>query len=87
MATQIALEELGVRRVIAKINDPVRAEAYSQLGVPTLCRTDMMADAVLAFAGLPVVGRPGIMEARGQHPGGEDHHHPIAGGPLPASEA
>ena len=81
------VEELGVRRVIAKINDPVRAEAYSQLGVPTLCRTNMMADAVLAFAGLPVAGRPGIMEARGQHPGGEDHHHPIAGGPLPAPEA
>ena len=28
MAAQLAAEALGVERVIAKINDPVRAEAY-----------------------------------------------------------
>lgn len=79
MAAQIALEELGVRNVIAKINDPVRAEAYSQLGLPTLCRTNMMADAILAFAGLPVTGAPPILAARGQHPGGAERHHPVTG--------
>ena len=87
MAAQVALEELGVRRIIAKINDPVRAEAYSQLGLPTLCRTNMMADAVLSFAGLPVTGAPPIMAARGQHPGGEEHHHPITGELTAAPEA
>jgi len=79
MAAQIALEELGVRNVIAKINDPVRAEAYSQLGLPTLCRTNMMADAILAFAGLPVTGAPPILAARGQHPGGDERHHLVTG--------
>ncbi len=79
MAAQVALEELGIPNVVAKINDPVRAEAYSHLGLPTLCRTNMMADAVLAFAGLPVKGAPAILAPRGQHPGGEEHHRPVAG--------
>lgn len=74
MATQVALEELGVARVIAKINDPVRADAYAQLGIPTLCRTNLMADAVLGFAGLPLKGAPPIMAATGHHPGSEEHH-------------
>ena len=34
MAVQVALEGLGVRRAIAKINDPVRARAYADLGHP-----------------------------------------------------
>lgn len=74
MATQLALESLGVTRVVAKINDPVRAEAYAHLGIPTLCRTNLMADAVLDFAGLPIKGAPAIMAATGHHPGGEEHH-------------
>ena len=87
MAAQVALEELGVGSVIAKINDPVRAEAYSHLGLPTLCRTNMMADAVLAFAGLPIKGAPPIMAARGQHPGGESHHAPLPAAPTDSPEA
>ncbi len=87
MAAQVAVEELGVGRVIAKINDPVRAEAYSHLGLPTLCRTNMMADAVLGFAGLPVKGAPPIMAPRGQHPGGEDHHSPLSAAPTASREA
>lgn len=86
MAAQVALEELGISNVIAKINDPVRADAYSQLGLPTLCRTNMMADAVLSYAGLPAKGAPAIMAARGQHPGGEEHHRPVDVG-LPGREA
>jgi trk system potassium uptake protein TrkA len=77
MAAQVAHEALGAKRVIAKINDPVRAEAYADLGIATLCRTNMMADAVNAFLGLPVSGRSGIMAPTGSHPGGEDHHEPI----------
>ena len=32
MAAQLAIEALGARRCVAKINDPVRAEAYAHLG-------------------------------------------------------
>ena len=32
MAAQLAAEALGIERVVAKINDPVRAEAYAELG-------------------------------------------------------
>jgi trk system potassium uptake protein TrkA len=77
MAAQVAHEALGAKRVIAKINDPVRAEAYADLGIATLCRTNMMADAVNAFLGLPVSGGSGILAPTGSHPGGEDHHEPI----------
>jgi trk system potassium uptake protein TrkA len=74
MAAQVAHEALGAKRVIAKINDPVRAEAYADLGIGTLCRTILMFDAVNEFLGLPVSGRPGIVAPTGSHPGGEDHH-------------
>ena len=77
MAAQVALEALGAKRVIAKINDPVRAEAYADLGIATLCRTLMMADAVAAFLDMPVSGRTGILPPTGSHPGGEDHHEAV----------
>ena len=79
MAAQMAHEALGAKRVIAKINDPVRADAYADLGIATLCRTTMMADAVAAFLGMPVSGGSGILAPTGSHPGGEDHHEPIPG--------
>jgi trk system potassium uptake protein TrkA len=82
MAAQLAHEALGAKRVIAKINDPVRAKAYADLGIATLCRTNLMADAVNEFLGLPVDGRAGILAPTGSHPGGEDHH---AAGPAPSA--
>jgi trk system potassium uptake protein TrkA len=85
MAAQVAHEALGAKRVIAKINDPVRAEAYADLGIATLCRTTMMADAVAAFLGMPVSGRSGIFAPTGSHPGGDDHHDPIPGEPANTS--
>ncbi len=60
MATQLAIEALGARRCVAKINDPVRAQAYAQLGIASLCRTNLMTSAVLAFAGQVPPDRPGI---------------------------
>ena len=74
MAAQLAIEALGARRVVAKVNDPVRAAAYADLGIATLCRTNLIQDSVLSFLGLPSQQRPGIQAARGRHPGG-DHHH------------
>jgi trk system potassium uptake protein len=85
MAAQLAAEALGVGRVIAKINDPVRAAAYAELGIATLCRTGLMMDAVDEFLGLPKSGQPGMLAPTGSH-----HHRghgvtgPAAGG-EPAS--
>ncbi|HEU4918163.1 MAG TPA: TrkA family potassium uptake protein [Candidatus Limnocylindrales bacterium] len=78
MAAQLAHESLGARRVLAKINDPVRAEAYAHLGIATLCRTNMMSDAVNAWLGLPVPDRPAIMAPSDAHAG--DDHEPVDGG-------
>lgn len=63
MAAQLATEALGVRRVVAKINDSIRAEAYADLGVATICRTDLMAYSLLGYLGLPVGPAPGVREA------------------------
>jgi len=82
MAAQLAHEAFDVRRVIAKINDPVRAEAYADLGIATLCRTNLMSDAINAFLGLPTPPRPGVLAPTGSHPGGE--HHDLANAPGPA---
>ncbi len=74
MAAQLAHEALGAKQVIAKINDPLRAEAYGALGIATICRTNLMADAIHEFAGLPTPDRPGVARPSGSHPGGEHHH-------------
>ncbi len=67
MAAQLAQEALGAARVVAKINDPVRAEAYAHLGIATLCRTNLMETAVLTFLGQAASGAPGIyVPERGQ---------------------
>ena len=47
MAAQLGKHVFGVPRVIAKINDPMRAEAYRSLGVETICRTVILADALV----------------------------------------
>ncbi|MDF2735040.1 MAG: TrkA-N domain protein [Chloroflexota bacterium] len=75
MSAQLAVEALGVPRVIAKINDPVRAAAYSELGIATLCRTGLMADAINGHLGFPPSGLPGVLAATGHHDGGA---HPAA---------
>jgi len=80
MAAQLGVESLGARRTIAKINDPVRAEAYAHLGIATLCRTNLMTESVLGFLGQAVTGHPGI------YPPERPHAHP-ADGELPASPA
>jgi trk system potassium uptake protein TrkA len=67
MAAQLAAEALSVGRVIAKINDPVRAAAYSVLGIATLCRTGLMMDAVDTYLGLPKSGLPGMLAPSGSH--------------------
>jgi trk system potassium uptake protein len=67
MAAQLGQEALGSKRVIAKINDPVRAEAYAHLGVASLCRTNLMTSAVLGFMGQASGDRPGIYPPVANH--------------------
>jgi len=61
MATQVAVEKLSVGRVMAKINDPVRAAAYAELGIATVCRTTMLTDAILSFLSLGNTGMPSVI--------------------------
>jgi len=42
MAAQIAKETFKVPKVIAKINDPIRAEAYEAMDLITVCRTTIL---------------------------------------------
>jgi trk system potassium uptake protein TrkA len=87
MSAQLAVEALGVGRVVAKINDPLRAEAYAELGLATLCRTGLMADAVNAYVGFPPSGLGGLLPPSGTHPGGEhDHDHERAAAEAAGSE-
>ncbi len=50
MAAQLGKHVFGIPRLIAKINDPMRAEAYRSLGLFTICRTSILADALVAAA-------------------------------------
>jgi len=61
MAAQLAMENLSVGKAVAKINDPVRAAAYAELGIATVCRTTMLTDAVLAFLGMGDTGMPAVI--------------------------
>jgi trk/ktr system potassium uptake protein len=82
MAAQLALEALGIGRVYAKINDPVRARAYAELGIGTLCRTTLMADALLTALGQPVGNEPSVREGLA-HP----HPDPVAAEPVGAASS
>ena len=73
MAAQIAVENLGVEQVVAKINDPVRAAAYAELGIATVCRTTMLAESIQAFLGFGPTGVPSVIAATGRHDAGAPH--------------
>ena len=83
MAAQVAAEELGAVKVVAKINDPVRGEAYADLGIATVCRTNLLVDAIRGFIDLPALHPAGVMAATGYHPGGE--HHAVAPAESPGA--
>ena len=75
MAAQVATESFAIPQVMAKINDPVRAAAYAELGVVTLCRTNIMVDSVARFLNLPMQTGPGIDIPETP---GHEHPHPWA---------
>lgn len=70
LAAQLAAETFSVPVVVAKVNDPVRARAYSALGIATVCRTDMMVESMAGFVGLDTnEGAMEVMVPTGHHPG------------------
>lgn len=83
MSAQLAAEALQVGRVIAKINDPLRAAAYAELGIATLCRTGLMVDAINEHLGFPPSGLAGMLAASGEHPGPHHGHGRDAVAPEP----
>lgn len=93
MSAQLGIEALGIDRVVAKINDPVRARAYAELGIATVCRTGLMVDALNAYLGMPPSTLAAMLAPTGTHHDGE-HHAPIViragtihGAPDPADQA
>ncbi len=50
LTAQLGKHTFGVPRVIAKINDPLRGEAYRALGLETICRTLILGDALVTAA-------------------------------------
>ena len=79
MAAQLAKHVFGVPRVIAKINDPVRADAYRTLGLETICRTTILSDALVAAAVEGAAATGGLVE--------EPTAEPMRGAPPPGSRA
>jgi trk/ktr system potassium uptake protein len=76
LAAQLATETFGVRHVVAKVNDPVRAEAYTMLGLATICRTRLLVDALARYSGLESdPGANGVREPERAH---DDHDQPPA---------
>jgi trk system potassium uptake protein len=49
MAAQIARKIFGVKRVIAKVNDPVRARMYREMGIDTFSRTTILGTLLFAM--------------------------------------
>jgi trk system potassium uptake protein TrkA len=80
MAAQVAVENLDVGRTVAKINDPVRAAAYAELGIATVCRTTMLSDAIQSFVGVKPSGMPAVIAAVA-------HHHDEPAGSAAAAAA
>src|SRR5688500_20338260 len=79
LAAQLAKHRFGVPRVIAKINDPLRGEAYRALGLETISRTIILGDALVVAAVEGAEATHGFGEVRtGQ---------PLRGAPPPGPAA
>ncbi len=75
VAAQIAREQFNVPKVMARVYDPIRAEAYREAGLETICTTTLVAGLLHDL----VVGH----SLRGL----QDYLHAAAGGALgPARE-
>ena len=79
LAAQLGKHTFGIPRVIAKINDPLRGEAYRAVGVETICRTIILGDALVVAAIEGADATNGFVEP----PTAE----PLRGAPVPGSLA
>ncbi len=79
LSAQLAKHIFGVPRVIAKINDPLRGEAYRALGLETICRTIILGDALVTAAIEGAAATKGFVE--------EPTAQPLRGAPPPGSPA
>ncbi|HEX5040504.1 MAG TPA: TrkA family potassium uptake protein [Candidatus Limnocylindria bacterium] len=79
LAAQLAKHRFGVPRVVAKINDPLRGEAYRALGLETICRTIILGDALVTAAVEGAAATNGFVE--------EPTAQPLRGAPPPGSLA
>ena len=79
MAAQLAKHVFGVPRVIAKINDPLRASAYRTLGLETICRTNILSGALATAAAEGAAATNGMVE--------EPTAEPMRGTPPAGSRA
>lgn len=52
MAAQMAKQAFGVKQVLSRIYDPVRAEKYRSLGIETICPTTRVADMFISAISL-----------------------------------
>jgi trk system potassium uptake protein len=77
LAAQVAKHTFGVPRVIAKINDPLRGEAYRALGLETMCRTIILGDALVLAALEGAEATNGFVEPATAEP--------LRGAPAPGS--
>jgi trk system potassium uptake protein len=50
LAAQLGKHTFKIPKVICKVNDPLRAEAYRALGLQTICRTIILGDALVTAA-------------------------------------
>lgn len=81
MAAQVAKEIFGVRRVIAKVNDPIRANLYRSQGLATFSRTSILGTLLQGMlAEDPEVGKVLLEQALG-------HERRLAAGETPAPAA
>ena len=66
MAAQVAKEIFRVKHVIAKVNDPIRANTYRAHGIATFSRTSILGTLLEAMLlGDPEVGKMLVEKARG----------------------
>lgn len=79
LAAQMGKHVFGIPRALAKINDPVRAEAYRSLGLETICRTVLLSDALIRAASQGAEATEGAVAT----PTAE----PLHGAPDPESRA
>jgi trk system potassium uptake protein len=79
LSAQVAKHTFGVPRVIAKINDPLRGEAYRALGLETICRTVILGDALVTATLEGAEATGGFVEPATAEP--------LRGAPAPGSRA